>query len=357
MTDVVAAAEAPAPIPSETIHNPVKDEGKILSVREAARLLASQRKKQEAAAPQAVEAPPVIDLAQPADTEPQEKPAPIGETAEAPEPQETAPIDAPGSWAAEDKERFASLPPEVQEIIATREKERDNEIRRRQNEVAERLRQIEPEYQAMQQARNQYEQAAQYAFNALQASGEFSDIQTMEDVEKLARDDWPRYVQYDAHTKKLAAYQQQVEYAQQQRAAEWQQQWTHYASEQDRLFAEKIPEFADDAKREKLQKLAVETLERDYGFSAQEMAHAWNGPFRDHRVQQLLLDAARYRQLQKNPPKPAAKPLPPVQRPGVAAPVGKGAHQDAEMSALEKKSTLSLKEAARLTRLQRLAKG
>src|SRR6185369_16307017 len=165
-----------------------------------------------------------------------------------------------------------------------------------------------------------------------------------------------RFSQYQAHQMKVQSVWNELQAAQQRQAYEYQNRWEHYSSEQDRLFAEKVPEFRDDGKRTQLQKLTVETLERDYGFTPQEMAYAWQGAFRDHRVQQLLLDAARYRQLKKNPPKPAGKPLPPVQRPGVAS-ASQGGAYDTQIKALEGKQSLSLKEAAKLHMTKRASKG
>ena len=80
--NVVAPADAgsaqPA-IPSESVHNPAADGGKILDVREAARLLASQRKKKDPAPPEVETGNP--NLAQPANAAPEETPS-SGETTE-----------------------------------------------------------------------------------------------------------------------------------------------------------------------------------------------------------------------------------------------------------------------------------
>jgi hypothetical protein len=139
---------------------------------------------------------------------------------------------------------------------------------------------------------------------------------------------------------------------QERQQVEWQQNWDTHAQEQDRLFAEKVPEIADPEKGPKLQELAVNTLQNDYGFTPEEMQVAWNGAFRDHRVQEMILDAARYRQLKKNPPKPSPKPVPPVQKPGSSS-AAKSTTRDAAIKELKSKDSLSLKEAARLSSLLR----
>ena len=48
-----------------------------------------------------------------------------------------------------------------------------------------------------------------------QQAGEFNDIKTIADVEKLAREDWPRYLQWDLAQKKIAAVAQEMNAAQQ----------------------------------------------------------------------------------------------------------------------------------------------
>jgi len=55
--------------------------------------------------------------------------------ATADEPEQPA-IEPPVSWTKADKELFASLPPEAQQVIAQREKARDTEVNRTQQEIA-----------------------------------------------------------------------------------------------------------------------------------------------------------------------------------------------------------------------------
>jgi len=339
---------------------------KMDSIRAAARLLAehrvakrkedsptealSQARKAMAGAAEA----PEEDLAPEANTAPPEEES-SGETEEA-EPTEDepeSPIEPPTSWSAEERDRFAQLPREMQEYISTREQQRDSEIRRGQNEVAERLKALEPEAQAMQQARAQYEQALPMLLQSLQSTGEFADIKSQDDVDRLAKEDWPRYIQWDAHQKKVQAVHQEMMAAQQRQQQEHAQHWQQYAAEQDRLFAEKVPDITDPEKGKQLSELTLRTMQEDYGFTPEEMQWAWNGPFRDHRMQQILLDAAKFRKLEKNPPKPGKKPLPPVQRPGSArsAPTS----VDVQIKALEDKfnSTGNLKLGAQILAMKR----
>ena len=123
--------------------------------------------------------------------------------------------------------------------------------------------------------------------------------------------------------------------AQQRQAQEKTQQFAEYATKQDELLKEHVPELADTAKAKKLQEDAVKVLTR-IGFTQEELAKAWNEDrlFRDHRIQRLIVDAVRLEQMQQNKAKipDKAKPVPPVQRPGV--PPVRGAHKEAELKSL-----------------------
>src|SRR5215831_8612256 len=108
--------------------------------------------------------------------------------------QEPAPIEPPRSWTKEDKELFTSLPRATQERIAERERSRESDFLRRQNEAAEKLKGLNAKEQAVEQARQTYETALPQLLQTLQQqqAGEFADIKSMADVERLAREDWPR---------------------------------------------------------------------------------------------------------------------------------------------------------------------
>jgi hypothetical protein len=73
-------------------------------------------------------------------------------------------------------------------------------------------------------------------------------------------------------------------------------------------------------------------------------------PVRDHRFQQLVVDAARYRMAKAKAAEAKRAPVPPVQKPGVST-GERSTYNDEKIAALENKgdrSGLSLKEAARL---------
>lgn len=368
MSDIAATAPAgdSAPVADVAIPTHVAGGEGPLSLRDAQRSVTDWRRKgaaqerteqqQEASAPAATpaqESAPEADAAPP-----QEAP---GETQEA-EPA-LPPIEPPRSWTKEEKERWQSLPRETQEYLASREQERDREIRRSQNEAAEKLKGMSAKEQQLEAARQQYEAALPALLQSVQQAmaGEFADVRTMADVEKMAAEDWPRYVRWDAAQKKVAAIQQEYRAAQERQAHEQLAKFAEFAKREDEIFLEKAPEFADKEAAAKLQGAAIDVL-KDLGFAEDELAKLWNGQdrlsLRDHRVQLLIRDGIKYREAQEAAKKAVAKPLPPVQRPGVAQP--KGAAQAQQIETLSKQlenasGVNALRAAAKLTAARRAA--
>jgi len=331
---------------------PVSSEEPI-SARDAANAVVDFRRKRDAEArgeqpeapAQAAEPEPLADEANA--NPPEEAP---GEQTEAPEPAEEPPIEPPRSWTKEEKAEFATYPREAQEKIARREQDREAALRRGQNETADKLKGLTAREQQLEQARQQYEQALPVLLQTLQQQqqGEFSDIKTMADVEKLAREDWPRYALWDAQQKKIAAVTQEVTASQERQAQEYKTKWAEFASKEDAKFIELAPEMADKEKATKVADASVALL-KDLGFSDQDLGKLWNGEaslsLRDHRAQLLIRDAARYREAQKAVKAPV-KAVPQVQRPGVAKP--KGADDDLRLKNLEQQleRTGNLRDAA-----------
>jgi hypothetical protein len=264
---------------------------------------------------------------------------PASSSAAAAAAEESPPIEPPRSWTKADKELFTSLPRETQMRIAERERSREGDFLRRQAEAAEKLKGLAAREQAVDQARLQYEAALPQLLLTLndQQAAEFADIKTLADAERVAREDWPRYMRWDLAQKKLAFAQQQMLEAQLRQVTEQQQKFAHFAKRQDELFIEKVPEFGDARKAAELQSAAVTVL-KELGFDDAELAASWQGrqdfSLRDHRVQLLVRDAALWREAQQKAKAAVAKPMPPVQRPGVSHP--KGAAQDAVIQNLNK---------------------
>jgi hypothetical protein len=293
-----------------------------ITARDAAKALADIRWKRNNPTPEtpAAEPPQEIQAEQADSAPPTEEPAALPTEVEV-EPAEQPPIDPPRSWSKEWKEEFAAYPRDVQEKISQREQERDTALRRSQNENAERLKGLTAKEQAAEQARLQYEQALPALMQALQSQqqGEFSDIKTMADIEKLAREDWPRYALWDAQQKKIAAVHQEQKAAQERQQSEAKKQWDDFASKEDAKFAELHPEYSDEKKSAAMAKAVFATAEKA-GITREQLTDAYHGKLsfspRMAAVQEILLKAALYDQAKASAAKVAPKPLPPVQRPG-----------------------------------------
>jgi hypothetical protein len=341
-----------------------------ISLAEAARSVVDWRRKSGAAEDtqdeSAAPATPADESAVKADAAPpQEAP---GETEGEPDPAEALPpIEPPRSWTKEEKERFASLPRETQEYLSNRETERDREFRRSQNEAAEIRKAVEAERQRVEHSRLQYEQALTVVHDQLQSvqAGQFSDIKTMEDVNRLAQEDPVRFTQWQAHRMQIGAVQQEIAAAQQRQLEEAQNQLRKFMQTESAKLIEKFPELSDKDAYQKVSNSAVSTLE-ELGFSRDELGKLWSGEvgisLHDHRLQALLIDGIRYREStakQKEAQKTVhekLKDVPPVQRPGVAQ--GKNAGRAQELQNLNKQldgatGLQALRLAARITAARR----
>jgi len=285
-----------------------------------------------------------------------------GETTEAPDPADKLPpIEPPRSWTKEDKELFKGLPRETQERLAARERSREADFLRRQNEAAEKTKALSATAQAAERMRAHYEGALPMLLQALQEqqAGEFADIKSIADVEKMAREDFPRYALWDAQQKRIAGVGQQAQAAQARQTIERATRWSSFAAEQDALFAEKAPELAEPDAKHKAAQSATAML-KDLGFSDAELGAMWGGQgevsLRDHRVQLLLRDAVRYRDAQAAAKSAQHKPVPHVQRPGPAP--ARTADGDGRVKDLTERlnRTGTLRDAAALLAAQRAAR-
>lgn len=276
------------------------------------------------------------------------------ETKEA-EPEELPPIEPPRSWNAQARERWSNLPRETQAYLADREAERERVLRQGQNEAAERLKAIEAEKSAAEKARQQYESALPVLLQTLQhgMNSEFSDIRTMQDLQRLAAEDPPRYLRWDAHQKQLALVQQELMAGQQRAEQEKQGKWQTFAEEQDKLFQERVPDAGS------IQDAAIDTLEQ-LGFTEQELGNAWNGkgdiPLRDVRMQELIRKATLWDQAQLRAKTVAAQPKPPVQRPGASRPQGSAVHAQIQALATQLESATGNRAMDIAFQLQQLRK-
>jgi hypothetical protein len=343
--------ETGAPVGGEAIavDTPVQDSGGDLSLRQAAQLLSQARRKPDPAPVDQADPVEQPELAQ-ANADPETAPS---EEPEAADPEENLPsIEPPRSWTKAEKERFQSLPRETQEYLHTREQERDRDFRRSQNEIAEQRKAISAEREAAEKARKEYEAKLPSLMQTLQETGPFGDIRSMADVEKLQQEDPFRFQAFQLHQWKLQAAQSEQAEIKTRQEQEQQSQWAQHVQKENELAAEYIPELADKVKGQTLtQRVATELLP-ELGFKDSELADLASGKSKlsiyDHRVQRLLADAVKLRDIQSAKTAVAAKPLPPVQRPGTSKPQSSG--PSAQIQALEAKfnQTGALKDAQAL---------
>lgn len=263
-----------------------------------------------------------------ADEEQDERPAegePVeGETegAEAePEIEEEAddlpPIEAPVSWDAEAKERFAKLPRDDQEYLAKRESERERFLQSKSQEAAranqEAIRQATSELAQIQaQYANQYQQLAA----SLQAEQPDPMLQVTDPVAYAQQ--MRAYQQAEAQ--RLNAQQTAQQYAQQAQAYQQQIAQAEHA-EQHRIIVENFPEYADPTTGPELQRKLTAVAKR-LGYSDDLISQARASDILAMRnVADAFDKADKYDALQKTRMEKvrAAKGKPPVTtRPGVA---------------------------------------
>jgi hypothetical protein len=368
LTTAPGAAEAPAQ--SDIVERSSGGDGP-LSAREAARSLIDTRNKD--AARRRDDEQDSGEARSDATAEPQSAPAREpgagatretgpGETRGDDQAADEAPsIEPPRSWTKEDKELFRSLPRETQEHLAERERSREADFLRRQNEAAEKSKGLTAKEQAAEQLRTQYEQALPQLLQALdqQRQGEFADINTIGDLERLAREDWPRYVRWDAQQRKIAAIQQHVQAAQAHQALKEAMLWQSFVRDESAKFVEKAPEFADQKVAAAMVRQAGEML-RDLGFTPQELDVLWHGQgklsLHDHRVQLLVRDGMKYREAQAKAKAAQQRTVPNVQRPGPAP--ARNADADERVKDLNQRldQSGSLRDAAALLAAQRRAR-
>lgn len=332
MTDTNIAASDDSASASIT---PAVTADQALTPREAHQAYTSRREKSSQAPAPAPEKVETKELAEEANAAPPEEAT--GET-QAIDPVEEPPLELPRSWTKEQAEHWAALPRSTQEFLTEQASKASAEVRRSQNEAAEKLKGLTAKEQAVEQVRQQYESALPAMLQTLQSDPAWADIRTMDDVARLAVEDPFRKIQWDTHQQKLAWLAQENQKAEQRQAHERQTKWAEFAKQQDALLVEHVPEFADKAKAAKLSDAALETL-RDLGFSDDELGKLWTGqadvPLRDHRIQRLIINSVKYEQAQKAKAVAVAKPVPQVQKPGVAQP--KGSVADANVQALNSK--------------------
>lgn len=309
-TETEQASSAPA-MP-ESFNDP-GEAANWLSSQDEAAAKANENSSAERAQPATAEA----ELPDEGNTAPPEEAT--GETQED-APAEKPQRELPRSWTKEHSERWAKLDPETQDYLLEQDRKASAEVRRVQNEAAEKLKGLTAKEQAAEQARQNYETQAKAAYDALlrEQQRDFPDVKSMEDVARLAQTDPFRYIQWQAHQQELQAQAQTVRDADARQTQQKADEWKSYRNEQDKLAIEHIPDLGDAAKAPALMKKAVDYLQ-DVGFTPEELGRLDGGEklsLFDHRVQRFIFDGIRYRDMQAAKAAAVVKPVPNVQRPG-----------------------------------------
>lgn len=272
----------------------------------------------------AEEAPQEI---QPGETRGDDAPeeTPVSETPDAgqSEPQETAAIEPPVSWTADEKAEFATLPLATQQALLRRESERDRGISARLQEAAERNRQLDAQLQQSAAERANFSQVLRASI--LQLNPELVRFQSV-DWDKLAVEnpaEWARQRQtYDSINGRMNAAIAQLQVLDQQSQQESQRRLSVYRQEEINKLLTKMPEWHDNAKREAENKELIGYLSKpDIGYTEQELLNIY-----DHRAIIVAKKAMLYDKMIAAQKAAQTKRVPPSNvrqlRPGVKPPQG-----------------------------------
>jgi len=216
------------------------------------------------------------------------------------------------------------------------------------------------EWERAHQARAAHVQALRIAEGIISAEflRDFPDVKSLNDLQALAHTNPQRYVQAHAALNRAQAVVNEHQQVGQQAAQDVQEQFQHWAQQQDHVFAERHPELKDPKVAKQMGELAVQELQK-IGLSQQEIAALYHGmqdiSFRDARTQELLLDAIRWRASKHRMKEIASKPLPAVQRPGTRRDALPGEHAAVQAAEKAMSANPSLRNATRLMQARRAA--
>jgi hypothetical protein len=187
---------------------------------------------------------------------------------------------------------------------------------------------IQQELQQTEAARQQYQtatwQAAQVSAAALfsnfpELTG-LSGDQLAGAVSAISRTDPAKAQAINAHVQRTQALYKASIDAQQQQAQLQAAQLKSWAAAQDAEFERVVASKESPARMQEITQNVVE-LAQEYGVSKEELIAAWQSQpvLRTAAFQRMMVDAAKYRMAQKAVPAKVSRPVPPVQKPGVAS--------------------------------------
>jgi len=232
------------------------------------------------------------------------------------EEEELPPIDAPVSWTAEEKERFAGLPRETQEFIAKRETERERFVQSKAQEAARAKQETE---QAAHAQLAEIERGYSQQFQSLA-----EQLQPQRPNPALLQHDpqafYALQADYESKVAQQRELQQQAQvYAQQAEQREAQAANAERA-QQIQILSEHFPEYLDPTTGPEQQR-ALSAVAKELGYPDELITQARaTDIIAMKKVADLKAKAAKYDALQakKMEKVRAAKGLPRVVKPGVA---------------------------------------
>jgi hypothetical protein len=160
---------------------------------------------------------------------------------------------------------------------------------------------------------------------------EFADVKQLADqigeqaaVAQLAQKDPARFARFQDADQKFRAAQVELGRIRQTQQEQYAANYRQYGEREDAAAEKAIPELgptADPRARQAIQQATRDTL-LDAGFTNEELLQNWTHGnsavmLRDHRVQRVIADAARWRLSQAKLKEALKQPYPAVQRPGV----------------------------------------
>ena len=180
--------------------------------------------------------------------------------------------------------------------------------------------------QAAEQARKDYEAKLPALMRELDSVNQatFADIKTMEDVVKLQAEDPFRFQAWQVHQMRLQAANQESARIEAVKAQEKQVRRANYEAEQHKLLVELVPEMDNPKSAAELRERAVKMLTDDLGLKNDQLTRWFADDtgyeiLQNAGIQKLIADGLKYRDLLNAPKAVAAKPVPPVQKPGNAS--------------------------------------
>jgi hypothetical protein len=218
------------------------------------------------------------------------------------------------SWNKDNREKWDSLPRDLQEYLAKRDQEQQTDFRRRQTEAEEAKRKWETTSQGLEAERARYKQQLDSIIPALQQSlvDDFADIRSPADEIALAQRDPARYTVFQAKRNALQAAWSQHQQMQQEQGQKANESRKQLVEKEVKHLLEKKPELKDRKKQQEFVS-AVRDYALDFGYPAEAFDNSVS-----HLNLLVLEKAMLYDKAQAEAKKALHKPVPKVQVPGSA---------------------------------------